>query len=113
VTLKPELASFDAGSINLGGARSLSMIRPFSTRRFDDENSRRQAGIEIFDLGMLMTALRMREEGKLDDPLYFQFVLGPMGAPATPKSLLHLYEHLPPHATWSTIGIGKDPCRWP
>ena len=72
----------------------------------------REAGvkpeIEVFDLGMLVTAKRMRDEGKLDDPLHFQFVLGtPWGAPATPRSFVHLHEYLPADATWSTIGIGR------
>ena len=108
VTLKPELASFDAGSINLGGGVFIN------DPAFLNEAARmmRETGvkpeIEVFDLGMLMTALRMRDEGKIDDPMHFQFVLGtPWGAPATPKSLLHLYEHLPDGATWSTIGIGR------
>ncbi len=108
LALKPELASFDAGSINLGG-------RVFANSPdFLNEAARmmREAGvkpeIEVFDLGMLVTAVRMRDEGKLDDPLHFQFVLGtPWGAPATPKSFLHLHEHLPADATWSTIGIGR------
>ena len=103
-----ELASFDAGSINQGGGVFIN------DPAFLDEAARmmRESGvkpeIEVFDLGMLVTALRMRDEGKLDDPLHFQFVLGtPWGAPATPKSLLHLHEHLPEGATWSTIGIGR------
>jgi 3-keto-5-aminohexanoate cleavage enzyme len=102
------MASFDAGSINLGGGVFIN------DPAFLDEAARimKQAGvkpeIEIFDLGMLITALRMRDEGKLDDPLHFQFVLGtPWGAPATPKSFLHLHEHLPSGATWSNIGIGR------
>ena len=50
----------------------------------------------------------MRDQGYLEEPLHFQFVLGtPWGSPATPKSFLHLYEHLPEDATWSIIGIGK------
>lgn len=106
--LKPELASFDAGSINLGG-------QPFiNTNEFLDEAAIKmkefgvKPEIEVFDLGMIVTALRMRDEGKLDDPLHFQFVLGtPAGAPATPKSFLHFLEHIPGNATWSTIGIGK------
>ncbi len=106
--LKPELASFDAGSINLGGG-------VFSNPpEFLDAASEmmKQKGvkpeIEIFDSGMIVTALRMRDEGKLEEPLHFQFVLGtPWGAPATPKSLLHLCEHIPENATWSVIGIGK------
>lgn len=106
--LRPELASFDAGSINLGGG-------VFSNPpEFLDEAAKvmREKGvkpeIEIFDSGMIVTALRMRDKGKLDEPLHFQFVLGtPWGAPATPKSLLHLCEHIPENATWSVIGIGK------
>jgi 3-keto-5-aminohexanoate cleavage enzyme len=106
--LKPELASLDAGSINLGGT-------VFSNPpEFLDEAARRmkeygvKPELEIFDLGMIITCLRMREEGKLEDPLHFQFVLGtPWGAPATPKSLLHLHEHIPESATWSVIGIGR------
>jgi len=108
VDLKPELASFDAGSINLGGTVFIN------TPEFLDRAAEkmREKGvkpeIEIFDLGMMITSLRMRDQGKLDDPLHFQFVLGtPWGAPATPKSFLHLYEHIPNNATWSIIGIGQ------
>jgi 3-keto-5-aminohexanoate cleavage enzyme len=64
--------------------------------------------LEIFELGMLLTCLRMRDEGKLDEPLHFQLVLGtPWGAPATPRSLIYLHEYIPADATWSVIGIGK------
>lgn len=108
LSLKPDMASLDAGSINLGGD---VFLNPPS---FLDEAARRmrEAGVkpelEIFDTGMMVTCLRMRGEGKLEDPLHFQFVLGtPWGAPATAKSLLCLYEYLPPDATWSVIGIGK------
>jgi 3-keto-5-aminohexanoate cleavage enzyme len=108
LSLKPEVASFDAGSINLGG--SVFVNSPEFLDRAAEKM--RAAGVkpelEIFDLGMLLTCLRMRDEGKLDEPLHFQFVLGtPWGAPATPKSLIHLHEYLPSDATWSVIGIGK------
>jgi 3-keto-5-aminohexanoate cleavage enzyme len=108
VDLKPELASFDAGSINLGGTVFIN------TPEFLERAAAKMADVgvkpelEIFDLGMITTCLRMRDEGKLAEPLHFQLVLGtPWGAPATPKSLLHLYEHIPPGSTWSVIGIGK------
>jgi len=106
--LKPELASFDAGSINLGG--SVFINSPEFLERA--AKKMREMGVkpelEIFDLGMMITCLRMRDEGKLDEPLHFQFVLGtPWGAPASPKSLLHLHEYIPENSTWSVIGIGK------
>jgi len=109
LALKPDLASFDAGSINLGGGVFIN------TPDFLDSAAQtiRELGIkpelEIFDLGMMITCLRMRDEGKLEDPLYFQFVLGtPWGAPATPQALLLLREQLPENAVWSVIGIGRN-----
>lgn len=106
--LVPELASFDAGSINLGGSVFIN------TPEFLGEAARKmkekgvKPELEIFDLGMIVTCLRMRDEGLLDNPLHFQFVLGtPWGAPTTPQSLLHLYGHIPDNSTWSVIGIGK------
>lgn len=106
--LKPELASFDAGSINLGGDVFNNPPEFLDAAAKKMKEAGVKPEIEIFDLGMIITSLRMRDEGKLDDPLHFQFVLGsPWGAPATLKSFLHLYEHIPANATWSIIGIGK------
>jgi 3-keto-5-aminohexanoate cleavage enzyme len=107
--LSPELASFDAGSINLGGGVFSNPPEFLDTAAEMMKARGVKPEIEIFDGGMIVTALRMRDEGKLEDPMHFQFVLGtPWGAPATPKSFLHLYEHLPEDATWSIIGIGKS-----
>ena len=108
LALKPEVASFDAGSINLGG--SVFLNSPEFLEQAAEKM--RAAGVkpelEIFELGMLLTCLRMRDEGKLDEPLHFQLVLGtPWGAPATPRSLIYLHEYIPADATWSVIGIGK------
>ncbi len=97
LSLKPELASLDAGSINLGGHAFIN------TPAFLDQAAAMMASagvkpeIEIFDLGMMITTLRMRQEGKLADPLHFQFVLGtPWGTPATPQAFLHIHAYLPP-----------------
>jgi 3-keto-5-aminohexanoate cleavage enzyme len=106
--LKPEVASFDAGSINLGGTVFLNSPEFLDQAAEKMRTMGVKPELEIFDLGMLITCLRMRGEGKLDEPLHFQFVLGtPWGAPATPKSLVYLHEYLPPDSTWSVIGIGK------
>jgi 3-keto-5-aminohexanoate cleavage enzyme len=108
LALKPELASFDAGSINLGGGAFIN-DPPFldqAALRMKDAGVKPE--IEIFDLGMMITTLRMSREGKLTAPLHFQFVMGtPSGAPATPKAFLHIHDYLPLDATWSNIGIGS------
>ena len=108
VDLKPELASLDAGSINLGGTAFINSPE-FLDRAAEKMGEKGvKPEIEIFDLGMIVTSLRMRDQGKLADPLHFQFVMGtPWGAPATPKSFLHLHEHIPDNSTWSIIGIGQ------
>ncbi len=106
--LEPELASFDAGSINLGGSAFINTPEFLEAAAESMKEKGVKPELEIFDVGMMVTCLRMRDQGYLEEPLHFQFVLGtPWGSPATPKSFLHLYEHLPEDATWSIIGIGK------
>lgn len=106
--LEPELASFDAGSINLGGSAFINTPEFLQAAAIRMREKGVKPELEIFDVGMMVTCLRMREEGYLTDPLHFQFVLGtPWGIPASPKSLLHLLDYLPERSTWSVIGIGK------
>jgi 3-keto-5-aminohexanoate cleavage enzyme len=107
LVLKPDMASFDAGSINLGGGVFINDPQFLDQAALKMKQAGVKPEIEIFDLGMMITTLRMRKEGKLADPLHFQFVMGsPWGAPATPKAFLHIHDCLPPNATWSNIGIG-------
>jgi len=106
--LEPELASFDAGSINLGGSAFINTPEFLQAAAIRMREKGVKPELEIFDVGMMVTCLRMREEGSLTDPLHFQFVLGtPWGIPATPKSLIHLLDYLPERSTWSVIGIGR------
>jgi 3-keto-5-aminohexanoate cleavage enzyme len=64
--------------------------------------------IEVFEPGFIDNAVALADEGLLETPLHFQFVLGARGAiSASVKNLLHLVESLPADATWSVIGIGK------
>jgi 3-keto-5-aminohexanoate cleavage enzyme len=106
--LEPELASYDAGSINLGGTVFINTpeFLEAAAKRMREKGVKPE--LEVFDVGMIVTCLRMRDQGYLEEPLHFQFVLGtPWGSPATPKSFLHMYEYLPKNSTWSIIGIGK------
>jgi 3-keto-5-aminohexanoate cleavage enzyme len=108
LTFRPELASFDAGSMNFGEGVFLNppnFLRELA-RRFTQYNVIPE--LEIFDEGMIGNCLRLINEGLLKPPFWWQFVLGVAGgAPATPKTLMHLVESLPPDSQWSAIGLGR------
>lgn len=105
--LRPEMVSFDAGSINM---RDLVFLNPpeFLDLLAQETLSRGiKPELEVFEAGMVETCKRYMERGLLKPPLHFQFVLGVIGGmAATAKSLLHLSELLPAGSTWSVIGIG-------
>ncbi len=105
--LRPELVSFDAGSVNLG--ENVFLNPPEFLEKLARETLSRgiKPELEVFEVGMVYTCLKYLEEGLLRAPLHFQFVLGTRGGmPATFKSLLHLTEVIPPGSTWSVIGAG-------
>jgi 3-keto-5-aminohexanoate cleavage enzyme len=106
--LAPEIASFDAGSMNFGDglfANELPFLRTLASAMLEVGT---RPEVEIFDEGMLATALRLRDEGLLEDPLWCQFVLGVRGgAPANARTLVHLVGGLPPGTRWSVTGIGR------
>ena len=104
----PELASFDAGSVNLGDAVFINSPEFMKIAAKKMRKRGVKPEIEIFDAGMMVASLRMQQQGFFKEPLHIQFVLGtPWGSPATPKTLLYLLEFLPEEATWSVAGIGK------
>ena len=108
LALKPEIASFDCGSLNFG--RKVFVNSP-------DFLDLLAAGmiehgvlpeIECFEAGHITAALQLIAEGKLRSPHWFQMVLGVRGAaPGTAKQLMHMVEMLPDDAIWSCCGIGR------
>ncbi|MCK1394355.1 3-keto-5-aminohexanoate cleavage protein [Bradyrhizobium sp. 1] len=108
IELKPELASFDAGSMNWMHA-TLFINHPAFLERLAgvmNENGVKPE-IEVFDPGMLYNATYYMKKNVLRGPGYFQFVLGAAGGiAATVENLVFLKSLLPPHAVWSAFGIG-------
>lgn len=107
--LKPELASFDAGTMNW-----LNSVVFMNEPKFLELCGREMiaAGvkpeIEVFDIGMLNTAKYYIKQGFIQEPAHFQLCLGaPGGMEATTENLLYLVNHLPQDCTWSAFGIGK------
>ncbi len=106
--LSPELASFDAGSLNLGGllfANPPDYLELMAQRMLDKGT---KPELEIFDVGMIGNCLTLLERDLLQTPLHFQFVLGaPGGSPGTVKTLVHMLDMVPADSTWSVAGIGR------
>lgn len=107
--LRPELASFDCGTMNWGHTTIFE-----NHPRFLEKLGKRmkeygvKPEIEVFDTGMFYNAQHYIKQGVLDEPVHYQFVLGaPGGMIATVDNLLYLRNLLPENATWSAFGIGK------
>lgn len=107
LALQPEMASLTTGTVNFGEdvfSNSLPVVRQFA-RAMQERNIRPE--LEIFDTGMIPSAMRLLKEGLLSQPLHFNLVLGvPGGAAGTIKNLLHMVESLPSNCTWTVSGIG-------
>lgn len=108
VSLAPEIASFDCGSLNFGDrvfVNSPAFLRDLASR-MSAHGVRPE--IECFEPGHVWNALRLIDDGLLKPPFWFQFVLGVRGgAPPTVKQLNHLVEMVPDGARWSVCGIGR------
>ena len=108
VTLAPEIASFDCGSLNFGAGVFVNSPT-FLTKL---AASMREYGvrpeIECFEPGHVANGLRFIQDAAIDPPYWFQMVLGVRGgAPGTIQQLVHMVQMLPPGALWSACGIGR------
>lgn len=106
--LRPEMCSYDAGSLNWAGdtvfINSPTFLQELGrcTMKYGVKPE-----IEVFDTNMIKNALRNAQHGFLAEPLHFQFVLGTYGGmTATVENLVFLRSMLPPDATYSVSGIG-------
>ena len=111
--LYPEMSTLDCGTCNFGGdeifVNSESTIIEFaalmSGRGIMPE-------LECFDKGMIDTALRLVKQGFISAPLHFNFVMGMTGGiSAEPRDLIFMRESIPPDATFTVSGIGRNQFR--
>ena len=107
LALRPEMASFDAGTIQMDAGLFVNEPEFLDALAADALERGVKLELECFDVGMVATALRYHAEGKIPAPLHFQFVTGTRhGMPATAAALVEATGMLPPDATWSAIGVG-------
>lgn len=108
VSLSPEMASLSTGTVNFGEevfSNPRPMVRTFAKAC---QTYRVKPEIEVFDSGMITSALSLVREGLLREPLHFNFVLGvPGGMAAAAKNLLFLLDLIPPGSTWTVSAVGR------
>jgi 3-keto-5-aminohexanoate cleavage enzyme len=108
VGLRPDMCSFDAGTLNFGDGVFLNpppFLRALAEACLEHGV---KPELECFDVSHVEACLRLAEAGLLRPPLWFQFVMGiPGGIGATPGNLLHLARLIPEGASWSAIGVGR------
>lgn len=111
--LRPEMASFDCGSMNW--LHTSVFLNPPPFLEMLGKNLQAwgvKPEIEAFDPGMIANAAYYLKKGILKAPLHFQFCMGcANGIPGTMKNLIFMKEtmdELCPSSTWSCFGVGHS-----
>lgn len=107
--IKPEMCSFDAGSMNWGCELVFDNNPDFLMKLSETVTALDvKPEFEIFDGGQISNAKYYMEHGFVKSPGHFQFVLGILGGlEGNVRNLQFLVDRLPKDATWSVTGIGK------
>lgn len=106
--LLPELASYDAGTLNWQH-RTVFLNPPSFLEKLGKalQDCNVKPEIEIFDGGMVYNAIHYMKTGILKAPCHFQIVLGAAGGMTnTVENLVYLKSILPEGCTWAACGIG-------
>lgn len=108
----PEIASLDITTGNQVEG-SLEFVYLNTTRTLRAMAKRfRQLGVkpelEVFHAGDILFGNQLVEEGLIDGPPLYQFVLGvKWGAPADPETMIYMRNLLPERAIWAAFGIAR------
>ncbi|HFK3994382.1 TPA: 3-keto-5-aminohexanoate cleavage protein [Citrobacter freundii] len=111
--LRPEMGSFDAGTMNWAHSTIFENSPRFLEKLAVSMNECQvKPEFEIFDAGMIYNVLYYMKKGLIEGNPHFQFVLGaPGGMTSEVRNLMFLLDtckqHLGDNFTWSALGIGR------
>ena len=117
---KPDLASFNAGSpvIDIYNRKKQTfllnfvMVHSFADMVYMADTMKAHGvkpEIECYDVGMINNAKFLTELGHIEEPPYFQLVLGVLGQiPAAVDNLIHMARCIPEGSPWSVCAVGLD-----
>jgi len=107
--LVPEMATLDCGTVNFGGddvfVNTENTIKEFGTKMIELGV---KPEVEVFDKGMIDTAIRLCKQGFIKAPMHFNLVMGVNGGiAASVRDFAYLCDSLPPGSTYTVAGIGR------
>ena len=109
---RPDLAGVETGSMNFGEDPFVTV--PADARRVVERATELGIGLEaeMFDVGHVVSAVRMVERGELPLPLRANLVFGvPGGIDAAPEALAAMMRPLAPGMHWSITAVGRHQRR--
>jgi 3-keto-5-aminohexanoate cleavage enzyme len=107
LSLNPEMASLDCGSINFGDEYIINTIPMIRECALEMKERGIKPTLECFDVSHIDTALLLIDEGLVDPPYYFGLVVDvPGGLKYNEDTLKFLISRLPKNSYWTAIPIG-------
>lgn len=65
--------------------------------------------LEVYDVSHIYNMLQLRDQGILEEPMHFSFVLGINGGmPADPRYLMVMLDAIPEGSSWQIVSIGRS-----
>ncbi len=105
---RPDMASLTVGSLNFPKQASVNSPQMIVALAQMMKERGIKPELEIFETGMINYALYMLKKGIIEEPPYFNFLLGSLGTmPARLIDLAHLLKTIPVGAAWGGTGIGR------
>lgn len=106
--IRPEMASLTTGSMNFPDQVYTNSFETVEVLARAMQEAGTKPEMEIFEAGMIENALLLEQEGIVEAPLHFNFVMGSKGSqPATARQLTFLAETIPEGSTWTVSAIGR------
>lgn len=110
IYLHPEMATLDCGTCNFGGdeifINTENAIKEFGQKMIELGI---KPEVEVFDKGMIDSAIRLQKKGFIKAPMHFNFVMGVNGGiSATLRDFDFLMGSIPEGSTFTVSGIGRN-----
>ena len=105
---RPDMCGVETGSMNFGDETFITP--PPAAREIIARAHSQGIGLEVeaFDVGHVVSAVRLYDEGILPGPLRVNLVFGvPGGIDASPEALDAMLRPLPPEAFWTVTCVGR------